>query len=305
MKEFDKFINNLLDTSGINDFDKMDLKDEIQDHLMLLKLDYINKGYSESDSIKLAIRDFGQENFIGREIKTNLPSKNRTKVFYKKDKIKCILGMFLSYYLFIFFSEIIFEIDHRTLIFNILLAIIPSLFGFIYINIKVINNNKNIYNLNFILILYFIIEKIIMSSLILIYYYIKPNKFILYRVFKNYYVFNKEYIISYIIVFIVFILIQLYINKKEIINIKNTCDLKLSSVILGDLSILLMIAYYLFPNRWCFLYCLIEKIIHSNVEIISKNLLFIVINNKMVIPNLGLILFIFLVIRKIKKRIIL
>ncbi|AEB74961.1 permease prefix domain 1-containing protein [Clostridium botulinum] len=304
MKEFDKFINNFLDISGINDFDKMDLKDEIKDHLMLLKLDYIKKGYSEGESIRLAIRDFGEENFIGREIKRNLPSKNKAKIFYKEDKIKCILDMFLSYYLFIFLSEIIFEIDHKTLMFNILLATIPSLVGFIYINIKVINNNKNIYNLKFILVLYFIIEKLIMSSLALIYYYIKPSKFILYGVFKNYYVFNKKYIISYSIVVIVLILIQLYINKNERMNIKNTCNLKVSSTILGVLSLLLMIAYYLIPNRWYFLYCTIEKIIQSNIEVVSKNIIFILINNKIIIPNLGLIIFIFLLIKVFRNQVI-
>lgn len=87
MREFDKFINNLLDIRGINDFDKIDLKDEIQDHLMLLKLDYINKGYSERNSIKLAIRDFGEENFIGKEIKKICHLKIRQRYFRKNIKL--------------------------------------------------------------------------------------------------------------------------------------------------------------------------------------------------------------------------
>lgn len=301
MREFDKFINDLLDISGINDFDKMDLKDEIQDHLMLLKLDYINKGYSERNSIKLAIRDFGEENFIEKEIKRNLPSKNKTKVFYKKYKIKCMLGMFLSYYIFIFLSEVIFKINHRTLMFNIFLATIPSLIGFIYINMKIANHKNKLYNLKFILLLYFVIEKIIISGLVLMYYYIKPNELYLSTLLKNAYIFNNVYISSYIIFYVILILIQIYIDKNKSISIKNPYDSSISSAIIGSLSIMLMIVYFLFPNRWYLLHCIIEKIIQCNIKVVSKNIIFILINNNIVIPNLGLILFIFLILRKTKK----
>ncbi|GAB6150432.1 permease prefix domain 1-containing protein [Clostridium novyi] len=299
MREFDKFIDDFLDTSGINDFDKKDLKDEIKDHLMLLKLDYINKGYSENEAIKLSIKDFGEDNSIGKEVRKNLYFKNKVLMFSKKDKFKCIIYMFLFYFLFIFLSETVFEINHRTILFNILLGVIPILAGVIYINIKMIINKNKVYNLKCILMIYFVIEKVIMSCFGLISGYILKGELIGNIQLKSSYMFNNIYISSYIIFSIFVIIIQKYLDKNKLINIKNPYTFKSSSVILGSLSMILMIAYYLFPNRWYVLYCLIEKIIHNNIKAVSKNFLYIVINNKVVIPNLGLILFIYLVVRKV------
>ncbi|KGM95818.1 membrane protein [Clostridium novyi A str. 4552] len=299
MRKFDKFIDDFLDKSGINDFDKKDLKDEIRDHLMLLKLDYINKGYSESDAIRLSIKDFGKDNSIGKEVRKNLPSKNKAMILSKKDKVKCIIYMFLSYFLFIFLSETVFEISHKTILFNVLLGIIPSLVGFIYMNIKMISDKNKVYNLKIILLIYFIIEKLIMSCFALISGYILRGKLIVGIQVKSSYMFNNIYISSYIIFSVVIIITQTCLDKNKIIDIKSPYSSKSSSVIVGGISIILMISYYLFPNKWYFIHCLIEKIIHSDIEVVSKNLLFIFINNKIIIPNVGLMLFIYLVNKKV------
>lgn len=47
---------------------------------MLLKNDYLNKGLSEKDAIKLSIKDFGESNFIGNNIKRSLPSHNKGSI---------------------------------------------------------------------------------------------------------------------------------------------------------------------------------------------------------------------------------
>ena len=47
------------------------------DHLNSLKNDYINKGYSENKSIKLAIKDFGDQKNISDEFNFETYSYNK------------------------------------------------------------------------------------------------------------------------------------------------------------------------------------------------------------------------------------
>ncbi|MCS4455268.1 permease prefix domain 1-containing protein [Clostridium botulinum] len=75
MLEFEQFIEDIIDKRGINENDKLELKYEISSHLLLLKNEYLEKGYDEKTSVKLAIDSFGNSNLIGNALKASLPSK--------------------------------------------------------------------------------------------------------------------------------------------------------------------------------------------------------------------------------------
>lgn len=62
-----------------------------------------------------------------------------------------------------------------------------------------------------------------------------------------------------------------------------------------------MIVYYLLPNRWYLLRSLFENIIGNKVSHVEKNIIFLTINYKIIIPNVGLVLFIIMGIMLFKQ----
>lgn len=73
MDRINKFINDLLSERGITKDDRKDLEIELLDHMMLLKQEYIDNGHDESEAIELSIKNFGDINEIGNNIKKALP----------------------------------------------------------------------------------------------------------------------------------------------------------------------------------------------------------------------------------------
>ncbi|MBU5483606.1 hypothetical protein KQI86_04640 [Clostridium sp. MSJ-11] len=107
MNDFEIFINKILENSGINDHDKEELKFEFYDHLMLLKEEYIEKGYCEREAISRSISDFGMHGIA--EIKDSLPSKNKYSSFSIRHKVKCLINMFFVYVIFIYLDSLLFS----------------------------------------------------------------------------------------------------------------------------------------------------------------------------------------------------
>jgi len=64
MSEFKKYINSILNNLVIDSKSKQDIADEIEDHLILLKQEYMCKGYSEKEATELAVKRFGEANKI-------------------------------------------------------------------------------------------------------------------------------------------------------------------------------------------------------------------------------------------------
>lgn len=298
MLEFDIYIKNLLNERGINEQDKEDLYYEIKDHLMLLKNEYISKGLSEGESVKLAIKQFGDSNFIGNNIKRNLPSNNKLKDFTYKESAKCLLNTFLIYFVFICLSATVFNVIVRSALFNISLALVVTLTSFIFINNKLNTKRNKIKNILVCNILFFIIEKAFMSIFTILALNIRGGSAdSLIITLKNSYIFNPVYNIAFVLLTLGSIIATKYIWDIFFENIRNTYNSTFVSTILFSISILLLFMYYLIPNRFYILRKIIINLMGSDITSVNKNILFIVINKGFVIPNIGLVLLVLLCIR--------
>lgn len=60
MSEFKGYIDSILNNILTDSKSRKDMADEIEDHLKLSKLEYMNKGYSENEAIGMAIKNFGK-----------------------------------------------------------------------------------------------------------------------------------------------------------------------------------------------------------------------------------------------------
>lgn len=83
MKEFQEYINRIINELDCTAIEKQELKLELLDHLNLLKKEYIDKGIPEQEAIQLSIKDFGKEKIIGSELNKSVSSlcKVLKKVF--------------------------------------------------------------------------------------------------------------------------------------------------------------------------------------------------------------------------------
>lgn len=298
MLEFETYIKKLLNERGINEQDKEELYYEIKDHLMLLKNEYLSKGLSEEEAIKLSIHDFGDSNFIGNNIKRSLPSNNKYKDFSFLEKAKCMLEMFLVYFIFICLCVTAFNVIYKSAFFNIGIAVVVTLTSFIYINKKLSNEKSKVKNLIICNTLFFIIEKAIMSIFTVFALNIKggaTNSLAL--TFKNSYIFNLTYIAAFILLTLVSVAVTKYLGNTLFQGIRNTYNHTLVSVVLFAISILFIFMYYLIPNRFYILRKIIINLIGTDITSVSKNVIFMVINSSFVIPNVGLLLFMLLCIK--------
>jgi hypothetical protein len=67
-KEFEVYIAKIVKRLDCNEREREEVAEEIQDHLTLLKREFLEKGISENDAVKLAISTFGNEKRISREL---------------------------------------------------------------------------------------------------------------------------------------------------------------------------------------------------------------------------------------------
>lgn len=298
MFEFETYIKKLLDERGINEQDKEELYYEIKDHLILLKNEYLSKGISEEEAVKLSIKDFGESNFIGNNIKKNLPSNNKYNDFSFREKALCLLEMFLVYFIFICLCATAWNVITKSTFFNIGIAVVVTLTSFIFINRKLNNEKNKVKNLFICNILFFIIEKIIMSLFAIVAFNIRggiTDSLVL--ILKNYYIFNLMYIAAFILLTLGSIIVTKYIGNVLFKDIRNTYNYTLVSFVLFVISILLLFAYYLIPNRFYVLRKILINAIGADITSVSKNIFYTVINNGFIIPNIGLLLLVILCIK--------
>jgi glycopeptide antibiotics resistance protein len=60
MNEFNNYINSILSGTTTDSKKRGDIADEVEDHLKLLKQEYIDKGYTEEEAIEMAMKSFGE-----------------------------------------------------------------------------------------------------------------------------------------------------------------------------------------------------------------------------------------------------
>jgi hypothetical protein len=79
MGPFDQYIKAIVSELKATKNQKSELADELKDHLMMLKTQYISEGFSETESIEKAIESFGEINNLKASMKNSFCSyRNKT-----------------------------------------------------------------------------------------------------------------------------------------------------------------------------------------------------------------------------------
>ncbi|MBS5938766.1 MAG: hypothetical protein KIC47_15470 [Clostridium sp.] len=296
MDRLNEFINDLLSERGITKDDKEDLKIELLDHIILLKQEYIEKGYDEEEAIELALKNFGDINEIGNGIKRTLPSRNKYNDFSKLEISKTVLFMLVGYFLTVFYIVSLGEMNYESLLYNVILSSIPIVIGFAYINLKLTIKIKRIKNLLISLTIFFLCEKVLMLLIYGVAYGVFSNRAVNFIDLLDF-----KFIVTFLILGLISIVLTNFISDKVASKIRNPYNAKITSNLLWILSVALMLLYYLFPNRWYLLSRFVESIINNEVVHVSKNILFLTINHKIALPNIGLIILIIMGVKLLKQ----
>ncbi|HEY5560682.1 MAG TPA: hypothetical protein VIK72_02820 [Clostridiaceae bacterium] len=99
MLEIEMYIKEQLYEMEVEEKDQEALSCEIKEQLTLLKNEYFSRGLSEEAAVKLAIKDFGESEFIGNRVKRSVPAHDK-KIYLKyRESAKCLLVMFFMYFL--------------------------------------------------------------------------------------------------------------------------------------------------------------------------------------------------------------
>ncbi|EPS48776.1 hypothetical protein CFSAN002367_18578 [Clostridium botulinum CFSAN002367] len=269
MLEFEQFIEDIIDKRGINENDKLELKYEISSHLLLLKNEYLEKGYDEKTSVKLAIDSFGNSNLIGNALKASLPSKNKYDKFTIKNMTKLICNMILLCLVYMFFFICAFNKNTNSSYFTIGIPLIEAIFSYLCINIK-INNPKNaIKSIIICNASLYIILKIFGTLVMIVAILLFGNPYPAYRslsltLLGFFLACLSRFFIPSLLFTIISVIFTKLFNKIIFINIRNIYENKITSILMFSLSILLWIGYYLLPNSNLILRKILTNLIKSN-----------------------------------------
>lgn len=97
MLKIDLYLNEIFKDIPKNQTDYIDIREEMKSHLIDQISAYKEKGYNEEESIKLAIKNFGNAKFLGNELKPFFEFRN---LFAGKILITAIVFLLLSLILF-------------------------------------------------------------------------------------------------------------------------------------------------------------------------------------------------------------
>lgn len=297
MDRINQFINDILDDRGINKEDKDDLRMELLDHILLLKKEYTDKGLDEDKAIELALNNFGNINSIGNGIKRTLPSRNKYKDLTLGEISKIILAMVLGYSITAVYIISFQEMSYDSLTYYIALGITPIIINFIYVNLKLASKIKRVKNMIKSLGIFLLVERLLFLMVYAIKVLVhKGSDRVDLFTFLNF-----KYMAVYLCIGIIFVIFTSVISDKIVVKIRNPYNSKVVSNILLTFSLIFMILYYLFPNRWYILCSFIEKVLGREVVYVNKNIFFLTINHEILIPNIGLILIIIMGINLIRQ----
>jgi hypothetical protein len=94
MYEFDSYINSIMSGLNISKMRKKELTDEFKDHLELLKSEYIEKGFSESESFSKAVERFGEWSDISKKLQKS--------IFGFRNSSNVLIGLLITITIIIF-----------------------------------------------------------------------------------------------------------------------------------------------------------------------------------------------------------
>ncbi|MBU5294626.1 hypothetical protein FYJ27_07060 [Anaerosalibacter bizertensis] len=283
----DKYISSVIEQIGINEEEKAIVKNEIKSHLEESKSTYMKNGLSEKEAEKESINDFKYSNFISdmKEAYTI----NKQSHFYIKDYFKSIALMVLLYFMSLYlFAHILGVPDNlpqsKSFFFSYLII-------YIYIKIKLIKNNtlETMKVLVFIGIVSLLIITIIDSFVF----------FILSQFTKFTYSFDVNLLKLLLFSLPLFYLLDYLINKIDFLSRINIYNLSFINFLFIILIIVLNILYIIIPNRFYAISLLLSKL---NLNIKNKNILYITTSSNVFLPNVGLILLIIFVAKKLSNK---
>lgn len=100
MKDFKNYIEILLKDVSCSEEEKRDLAEEFADHLNMLKQEYLNQGYLEQAAFQKAIKTFGEEHKLGKELQKSLfPLRRLINLSAKLTFIVYVLALFYTLFL--------------------------------------------------------------------------------------------------------------------------------------------------------------------------------------------------------------
>lgn len=290
MSDFELFIKKLLKKTKLDYLEKVDLENELIEHLNSMKDEYMKQGISEKVAIDKAIKDFKEADF-----------KERIKEFSKNKKLSGIniphilkinLILILTYFIlmtgiFTLFREQI----HLNVAYFLVISFVLFL-NYYYTSGKFILKKDAILNVSITCFVFFIIQSLSITILANIYKALSTN--LNYNI-NNLYVFDLRKFLVYIILSVITILLTKYCEVNPLnLNLKLS-NLDLTILILG---VILTTFYFVYPNKFYLLNLIIYKMFKIDVKSFSKNLFYMNINENFIVVNIGLIILIIFVLYK-------
>lgn len=165
MQEFRTYIDSILKDLKTSNRKKAELKDEMLDHLEMSKLEYLQKGYTQDDAIKLSIADFGDVNKIKNTFITSNFSSNKflyvsltaVVVIFLLHMLLPLMGMVIAYSDFNTKDTVSYSSIFRPIINELLPLVIFVPIGFLIpLVFKKIGSYKLILGVSIIIFLTFI-----------------------------------------------------------------------------------------------------------------------------------------------------
>lgn len=281
--EFNNYIKKMLDKTNLTKDEKKEMKIELLEHLNSMKDDFLSENHSEKDAINLTLKNFNKENFL-KEI--NELETSSLKGISSNFIIKNALLSGLIYCLLVIILVSFVSVYRESEIFYYLIIFVTLVFNFIMTTRKF--NNKKDLRKNFIIsgLSFIVLERLI------IYLVSKSYSLINMLTSTNFDIYKVSFLEPIISTFILILITYLSIYYKG--PSKKTINLNLS--ILEKLvllfSLVLTVLYFLYPNRLYVLKTAISILFNFSIDIFTKNIFFITINNNFKIFNLGLIILI-------------
>lgn len=108
--KMESYINHIVNGLGYSKSEKEEMKEEIKDHLQMLKKDFMNQGYSEKEASEMSIQCFGEKDKVKNEFKkVQIPYKGYVKILFS------VYILFLLFNLFNFYDFVTYPLTFKTL----------------------------------------------------------------------------------------------------------------------------------------------------------------------------------------------
>lgn len=84
MSSFDNYLNKLISKLDCSESEKECLRLEFEDHLKMLKAEYIKEGYNDEEAHKMAIADFGDQDGLSKDLNHSFSKTQKVfNIFFK------------------------------------------------------------------------------------------------------------------------------------------------------------------------------------------------------------------------------